>query len=143
MKRIYYHSIIANILLYFSYCETITIGPFVFTKLSKEQIPQEVRNHECTHVRQWTEVTLLVGLSLLIAVLVGHVSAWWLLVAPVVYYLWYGVEYVVRLCIFHEGRLAYKAVSFEQEAYANEHNANYNENASYFSWVKCLVKKKR
>lgn len=140
MKRIFYQSTIANILLYFSYCETITVGPFVFTKLKEEQVSQNVRNHECTHVRQWTEMSLLVGLLLLIAVLSWDVSAWWFLAVPFVYYLWYGVEYLVRLCIMGDGKKAYKAISFEQEAYANEQDVNYNENAGYFSWVKYLGK---
>ena len=140
MKRIFYQSLVAEILLYFSYCETITVGPFVFTKLKEEEMPQYVRNHECTHARQWTEMSLLVGLWLLIAVLALGISAWWLLAAPFVYYLWYGVEYLVRLCILRDRAKAYKAVSFEQEAYANERDANYNENASYFYRVTYLVK---
>ena len=39
MKRIYYESRIAEILLYFSYCETITVGPWVFTKLKGRSWP--------------------------------------------------------------------------------------------------------
>ena len=81
---------------------------------------------------------MLTGLLLLVAVLAWGVSAWWFLVVPLLYYLWYGVEYVVRLCILRDGNKAYRAVSFEQEAYANEKYANYNENAGYFSWVKYL-----
>lgn len=135
MKRIYYESRIAEVLLYFSYCETITVGPWVFTKLKESEVPQEVRNHECTHVRQWTETTLFVGLLLL----AFGVSAWWLLAAPLAYYLWYGVEYLVRLCILRDGRKAYRAVSFEQEAYGHETEAEYNENAGYFGWVKYIL----
>lgn len=139
MKRIYYQSIVANILLYFSYCETITVGPFIFTKLKEEQVPQNVRNHECTHVRQWTEIMVTVGLLLLLAALIFGISTWWLLVSPIAFYLWYGLEYLVRLCLTGDGQKAYKAVSFEQEAYGNEHDVNYNENAAYFSWVKYLT----
>ena len=138
MKRIYYESRIAEILLYFSYCETITAGPWAFTKMKESEVPQQVRNHECTHVRQWTETTMLTGLLLLAAVLAWGVSAWWLLAVPLVYYLWYGVEYLIRLCILHDGNKAYRAVSFEQEAYANERDADYNGNAVYFAWVKYL-----
>lgn len=132
MKRIYYESRIAEILLYFSYCETITVGPWVFTKMKESEVPQLVRNHECIHIRQWTETTLLVGLLLLAAVLAFGVSAWWLLAVPLAYYLWYGVEYLVRLCILRDGRKAYRAISFEQEAYGHETDADYNENAEYF-----------
>lgn len=140
MKRIYYESRIAEILLFFSSCETITIGPWVFTKLKESEVPQYVRNHECTHARQWTEITLLVGLLLLVAVLACGVSAWCFLAVPLAYYLWYGVEYLVRFCILQNGRKAYLAVSFEQEAYGHETDADYNENANYFAWVKYLGK---
>ena len=140
MKRIYYESRIAEVLLYFSSCETITVGPWVFTKLKESEVPQYVRNHECIHIRQWTETTLLVGLLLLAAVLAFGVSAWWLLAATLAYYLWYGVEYLVRLCILWDGRKAYRAISFEQEAYGHETDADYNENANYFAWVKYLGK---
>lgn len=139
MKRIYYESRIAEILLFFSSCETITVGPWVFTKMKEEEVPQEVRNHECTHVRQWAEMSLLVGLLLLMGVLAFGVSAWWLLAAPLAYYLWYGVEYLVRLCLLRDGRKAYRAVSFEQEAYGHEVDAGYNENAGYFAWVKYIL----
>ena len=141
MKRIHYESWIAEVLLFFSSCETITVGPWVFTKLKEEEVPQEVRNHECTHARQWTEMTMLAGLLLLVAVLAWGVSAWWFLAVPLVYYLWYGVEYLIRLCILHDGNKAYRAVSFEQEAYANERDANYNENAKYFAWITYIGKK--
>ena len=140
MKRIYYESRIAEVLLFFSYCETITVGPWVFTKLKESEVPQYVRNHECTHARQWTEMTMLTGLLLLAAVLAWGVSAWWLLAAPLVYYLWYGMEYLVRLCILRDGKRAYRAISFEQEAYGHETDADYNENANYFAWVKYLGK---
>ena len=115
MKRIYCESLIAEVLLYFSYCETITVGPLVFTKLKESEVPQQVRNHECTHIRQWTETTMLTGLLLLVAVLACGVSAWWFLAVPLVYYLWYGVEYFVRFCILRDGKKAYRAISFEQD----------------------------
>ena len=140
MKRFYFESLIAEVLLYFSYCETITVGPWVFTKMKESEVPQQVRNHECTHIRQWTETTLLVGLLLLVAVLAWGVSTWWFLAVPLAYYLWYGAEYLVRLCILRDGKRAYRAISFEQESYGHEMDADYNENANYFAWVKYLGK---
>ena len=56
------------------------------------------------------------------------------------FFLWYGVEFVFRLCQYREWRLAYKNISFEREAYANEKNVEYlNERAPY-AWIKHLKK---
>lgn len=139
MKRIFYQSKVAKVLLYFSICSTITIGPFVLSKLSESEMPQYVRNHECTHSRQWIETTVASGFLLFLLVALAGVNAWWLALSAFVFYLWYGLEYLIRLCILRDGNKAYRAVSFEQEAYANERDANYNENAAYFSWVKYLT----
>lgn len=139
MKRIFYQSKVAKVLLYFSICSTITIGPFVLSKLSESEMPQYVRNHECTHSRQWIETTVASGFLLFLLVALAGVNAWWLALSAFVFYLWYGLEYLIRLCILRDGNKAYRAVSFEQEAYANEKDANYNENAAYFSWVKYLT----
>ena len=62
MKRFYYDNRIAKILLTFSSCHTITIGPFVLSKLSPEHITQRVRNHETCHSYQWIETTCAIGL---------------------------------------------------------------------------------
>lgn len=139
MKRIFYQSKVAKVLLYFSICSTITIGPFVLSKLSESEMPQYVRNHECTHSRQWIETTVASGFLLFLLVVLAGVNAWWLALSAFVFYLWYGMEYLIRLCILRDGNKAYRAVSFEQEAYANEKDANYNENSAYFSWVKYLT----
>lgn len=139
MKRIFYQSKVAKVLLYFSICSTMTIGPFVLSKLSESEMPQYVRNHECTHSRQWIETTVASGFLLFLLVALAGVNAWWLALSAFVFYLWYGLEYLIRLCILRDGNKAYRAVSFEQEAYANEKDANYNENSAYFSWVKYLT----
>ena len=53
MKKVYCNNLLAKVLLAFSSCHTITIGPFVLSKRPEEKITQKVRNHECTHARQW------------------------------------------------------------------------------------------
>lgn len=52
MKKVYCNNLLAKVLLAFSSCHTITIGPFVLSKRPEEKITQKVRNHECTHARQ-------------------------------------------------------------------------------------------
>ena len=102
-------------------------------------MPQYVRNHECTHSRQWIEMTVASGFLLFLFIALVGINAWWMVLSAFVFYLWYGVEWVVRLCLLRDGKKAYRAVAFEKEAYANERNMNYAENAGYFSWVKYLL----
>lgn len=53
----------------------------------------------------------------------------------VFFYLWYFVEWIIRL--FGPGN-AYRNISFEQEAYANEDNFNYLEERNHFSFLNYL-----
>ena len=141
MKRFYYDSWVARVLLFFSYCEAITLGPVAFSKQREEAVKQEYRNHEATHMRQWAEVTFLCATVLwLLAVTIGT-SPWWGVAAPLAYYVWYGLEYLVRLCLTCDGQKAYRAVSFEQEAYDNQYDDCYNTDAGYFGWVKYMRRK--
>ena len=61
MKKVYCNNLLAKVLLAFSSCHTITIGPFVLSKRPEEKITQKVRNHECTHARQWVEMAVATG----------------------------------------------------------------------------------
>ncbi len=53
------------------------------------------------------------------------------------FYLWYVVEWVVRL--FMKGN-AYRSISFEREAYENDVNPEYLSKRNRFEWVKYLKK---
>ena len=88
MKKVFYNSRIAKTLLHFSECHTITLGAFVFSKLKQTEMPQHVRNHECTHARQWIELTVLAGIVLLALVLTLDISPWWLPTAGLWFYAW-------------------------------------------------------
>ena len=81
MKRFYYDNRIAKILLTFSSCHTITIGPFVLSKLSPEHITQRVRNHETCHSYQWIETTCVAACVVLILQLIFDISPIWYIVA--------------------------------------------------------------
>ncbi len=139
MKRFYYESPIAKLVLGLSSCHTITLGPFVFSKRKENDIPQNIRNHETCHSFQWIEIACLVGLLVFVLQLTIGIAAWWYLTSAVAFYLWYGIEYMVRLCLSLDTNRAYKMVSFEQEAYTSEHDANYIENRHMFTgWLKYL-----
>lgn len=83
MKKIYYDSWLARMLLFG--CHTITIGPFVFSQKKADEMNQETRNHECTHARQWMEITVLTGIVLFGMVLVFGFSPWYLLFSGITY----------------------------------------------------------
>ena len=51
------------------------------------------------------------------------------------FYAWYAIEWIIRL--FGSGN-AYRNISFEQEAYANEDNLNYLEERNHFSFLNYL-----
>lgn len=128
MKRYFYESMIADILLCLSSCSTIAIGPFVFFKRGKDDVFQYSKNHETVHAVQWTEVTAIFGLIIFVMQLVFGFSAWWYLLAPVAYYVWYVLEWLVKLVILQDSNSAYKSICFEMEAYKNQRDDNYIEN---------------
>lgn len=52
------------------------------------------------------------------------------------FYLWYLIEYLIRLCIDKE--TAYYNISFEKEAYNNELNLDYLKTRKWYSFIKYL-----
>lgn len=138
MRKIYCNNRLAKILLAFSSCHTITIGPFVLSKRSEDRITQSVRDHEYIHVRQWVEISVVSFLMLCSCISLTGISGWWLLLSPVTFYLWYGVEFLFRFVRMKDTGKAYRSVSFEQEAYSNEDDPDYLDNGNYFGWRKYL-----
>ena len=138
MKKIYYDSWIANHLLFKNY-GTITLAAWVCTRYkTKEEMPQRVRNHECTHARQWCECMLVSGVIIWVLTLFAGISPWWFALAFLMFYILYVLEWLVKLCFF--GRNAYRHISFEREANAGENDETYLENSGYFGWVKYILK---
>lgn len=84
----------------------LTAFPFVFIKHRVDKENMVFVNHEKIHLRQQLE----------------------LLVIP--FFIWYFIEYLVRLVQYKNADLAYRNISFEREAYANELNLEYLKNRS-------------
>ena len=79
MKKVIYDSWIAKNLLFKGYT-TITLTAFVFTRYNnKDEMPQHVRNHECTHARQWVEMFLLGFFVVFVLQIPFDISSWWYL----------------------------------------------------------------
>jgi hypothetical protein len=54
------------------------------------------------------------------------------------FYLWYVIEWMIRLIRYRDSYKAYRNLSFEREAYANDRNLTYLENRKPFSFLKYL-----
>lgn len=51
------------------------------------------------------------------------------------FYLWYLAEWLVRLAMRRNARKAYRSISFEREAYANEKDMGYLGRRRRYSWT--------
>ena len=56
------------------------------------------------------------------------------------FYLWYIIEYLIRLIIYRNTKLAYKNISFEREAYQNQGDLDYLSNRNHYSWFSYIKK---
>ena len=90
----------------------ITIAPFGVYILEKNITDVTTINHESIHWKQQLEMLIL----------------------P--FYIWYLLEWIVRLII--NGKNAYYAISFEHESYANEDNLKYLETRKHYSRLKYM-----
>ncbi len=90
----------------------ITIFPFVFVKYSLDKENLIFLNHERIHLRQQLE----------------------LLIIP--FFIWYFLEFLVRMCQYRNFDLAYRNISFEREAYTNEKNIFYLKQRFFWAFLK-------
>ena len=93
----------------------LTIFPFVLVKYGFDKVNETLLNHEKIHLRQQLEMLIL----------------------P--FFVWYFFEYLIRLIQYKKTDLAYRNISFEREAYANESNLSYLENRSFFQFLKYVT----
>lgn len=92
----------------------LAIYPFVFLKSKALKKDGVLINHEKIHLRQQVEM----------------------LVLP--FYIIYILEFLFRYIQYRQVYLAYKNISFEREAYANESNLNYLKTRSFWQFLKYI-----
>ncbi|RAR47549.1 hypothetical protein [Flavobacterium lacus] len=92
----------------------LTLYPFVLLKYKSDKENVVLLNHEHIHIRQQIE----------------------LLVIP--FFVWYIMEFFVRLIQYKDRNLAYRNISFEREAYQNEKNLYYLKQRSFWSFINYL-----
>ncbi len=89
-----------------------TFFPFVFLKNKESKADLIMLNHERIHLRQQLE----------------------LLILP--FFIWYLVEFLWKYLKYRNRAVAYKAISFEREAYENETNLDYIKQRRFLSFVR-------
>ena len=87
-----------------------TFFPFIFLKKKEDKLNRVLLNHERIHIRQQLEM----------------------LVFP--FFVWYFLEFFIRLIVYRNWKKAYFNISFEKEAYLHDNNAEYLENRKLYSF---------
>lgn len=90
--------------------------PFVFLKYNYLKKDARLLNHENIHLKQQLE----------------------LLIVP--FYVFYIVEFLIRLNQYKVWHVAYRNISFEREAYKNEANLSYLHQRPFWRFLKYLRK---
>lgn len=92
----------------------ITLFPFIFLKDKSLKLNKTLVNHEKIHIKQQLEMFVIF------------------------FYMWYLIEYFIRLIHYKNKYEAYKNISFEREAYDNESNLLYLKNRKLYSFLNYL-----
>lgn len=92
----------------------ITFWPFIVMKHKGLKTDPVFINHERIHLRQQLEMLIL----------------------P--FFVWYGFEYLARLIQYKNWYVAYRNISFEREAYANEEDLTYLKGKKLWSFMRFL-----
>ncbi len=131
--------IVFNNTIPFDGFKAITIYPFIFVRDEYRFKFNVVDiNHENIHAQQQCEV-FAVSLVLLQLLWVLGAGMWSFIVLPMYFYL-YILEYIIKLVYYRSSNMAYRAISFEQEAYDNEYDLKYIRNSrQFFSWVRFIL----
>ena len=92
----------------------LTLFPFIFLKRKDLKHNAELINHEKIHLKQQQELLIIF------------------------FYVFYGLEWSIKLIKYKNGFLAYKNLSFEREAYMNENNLYYLEKRKFWAFLNYL-----
>ncbi|WP_322969615.1 hypothetical protein [Faecalibacter sp. LW9] len=93
----------------------MAIFPFILLRNKEDKNDMHLVHHERIHIIQQIE----------------------LLVIP--FFIWYGLEYIYRLIQYKfDGHKAYRNLSFEREAYTNEHDLEYLKKRKFYSFLNYL-----
>ena len=95
----------------------ITLFPLgIFYRSEEVMDDQTIRNHELIHWRQQKEMLCL-----------------W-------FYIWYLVEYLIKLIWFMDHKKAYRGISFEREAKKYERDPEYLSRRKPYHWIRFVLR---
>ena len=100
----------------------ITLWPFIILREIYDVSPPwrrkaaRIINHESIHIKQQEEM----------------------LIIP--FYLWYIIEWAIKVPIYFSFQKAYHNISFEREAYDNDDNLSYLSDRKHYAWIKRILK---
>lgn len=109
--------LIYNKIIPFKGFKAINLFGFVFVREGAIMKQYDI-NHEAIHTAQMKEMLFI----------------------P--YYLWYVIEWLIRLIIYLDFDTAYRNISFEREAYRFQNLSGYLENRHHYRWIKYIIIKK-
>ena len=89
----------------------MTLFPFIVVSERNLKENPAMINHERIHIRQQIE----------------------LLILP--FFIWYGIEFLVKWLMYRKRNVAYRNISFEKEAYAKEKDLHYLKQRSLWNFI--------
>jgi hypothetical protein len=92
----------------------MALFPFVLLKNRAAASNKRLMNHETIHLKQQLEM----------------------LIIP--FYIWYGIEYLIRRISSKSHYEAYRHISLEREAYSNDQNLVYLKNRKFWAFLKYI-----
>jgi len=92
----------------------IALWPFIFIKYDALKRNRQLVNHERIHLRQQLEMGIIL------------------------FYLFYVAEFLYHYINFRNINFAYRSISFEKEAFANDRNLNYLKERKFWGWRKYI-----
>lgn len=137
--------IVYNNIIPFKGFLAMCVWPFVFVRKDARRLNVTDINHEKIHGNQQLETMCVsVAVSVVLSVVARILPPWWITISPLVYFALYGLDYIVRLCLYgFDTKTAYRNIAFEQEAYMMQSDLEYlnGHNRKHFAWAKYLFKK--
>ena len=89
----------------------LAVFPFVVLKHRRFKLDHNLINHEKIHLRQQLELLIIF------------------------FYLFYVLEFIMRLIQYNNWKQAYRNISFEREAYKNEKDLNYLKSRPFYCFI--------
>ena len=112
----------------------MTVWPFVFVRREcAGKLSRATMRHEEIHGEQQKEMLTLGLVAASAMVVLGF--EWWSSLTLPLFYIWYGFEWLAKWIYYRDAYTAYKNVSFEREAFANQRHVGYIDKRVPFAWT--------